>query len=456
MIPRFYTPYRQVVIAALISLCINASWNAVLGVGGGGLMDSSISARANVAGAIASCVAGLVVSGVNNYLGVRLAMFIASVTYTLFMASFVLFAYWPQPAPVVITGALKGFGLLMSGMIQSVMLVSYPQEAQRGSYLSTFFLVASLNGVVGGAVALGLNYSNSSRGLGLATYYVATAVTIVAVLLSLLLVSPRYLTKDDGSPIVVPKFQGWRREIRLLFRAARDGPLVLFIPYFAITRFYYAYQFNGFNFTLFTIRTRAINCIVYYLSSLTSSYVLGWLLDRPHWSRRFRGLTLLAAILVMVLASYVGALAIQVHGQRTGRLVDFTQVAYLGPLAVFMQWGALDAVINAFSLWALTLVFPHVESLDHHLGFLFLVQSIGTAVSWQLDAAQVSLLAQNLVVIGMTVFGSLVMAGLVIQYTRPAEAIQPFGNDDSGSDFSGDFGINKPYTPNQVDSAVNS
>jgi hypothetical protein len=47
-------------------------------------------------------------------------------------------------------------------------------------------------------------------------------------------------------------------------------------------------EFNDFNGALFTIRGRALNNFVYYLSQIVGSYAIGFLLDRESYRRRTR------------------------------------------------------------------------------------------------------------------------------------------------------------------------
>ncbi|KAJ1925302.1 hypothetical protein IWQ60_004636 [Tieghemiomyces parasiticus] len=434
------TPFRQLFLAAVINLCQNAAWNAVLGVGGGGLMDSSISAKANVAGSIAGGVSGFVLGGVINYLGVRNTILLQSLMYASFMASFVLYAYWPVAFPVIFTGALKGLGLPFAYGVQSTMMTAYPRDHRRGHYLSTFYLISSINGILGGGVTLALNIGSTSRALGLTTYYVATVVAVIPLFLALFLVQPHKLCKADGASIVVPKFRGWVTETRLFLTVLGCLPLILLVPYSLVTQCYYAYQFNAFNFYLFTIRTRAINCMIYYASSLVASYAFGWFLDHTFkHAPRTRGLVALGTMLTMALGAYIGAYFIQMQPRLAlnlpaqssptlaspavdQSLIDITNyAAYIAPLVVFILWGALDAMFNAFLIWMLSLLFPATDTFTHQLGYLVVFRSVGLTVGWELDAVRMSLHTQNLVMIGTTVVGCLVAAGVLIYYVRPTK-----------------------------------
>ncbi|KAJ1985276.1 hypothetical protein H4R34_000096 [Dimargaris verticillata] len=408
---------------ALISLCTNASWYAVLGVGGAGLMDSTLAAQANLAAAIASGLGGLVAGGVAKYLGVRCAMIAASASYTLFMGSFVLYAYCAEPIPVILTGALRGLGMALTFVVQSVMMMQYPTVAQQGRYLSTFFFISQSSGIVGGLISLAFNSSDVARTLGLTTYYSAMGLTALSVGMAVLLVPPHTLTRADDTPVALLQFTGWSKEVTRSV-GSFCSPLLLFLaPYFLASRWYTAYQLNSFNFNLLNIRTRAVSNILYATSSMASSLLLGYYLDHAKGhSQRVRGLVVTGLITGLVVGSYTGALVFQeqflatIGATSETQLIDVTQPVAAAPLIIYVIWGALDSVVNSFPLWVLTRATRQPQAVAHHLGYCMFYQSAGLAAAWVLDSARVSMRDQNLVTLVVSLVGCGFIAVVVQRY----------------------------------------
>ena len=59
-------------------------------------------------------------------------------------------------------------------------------------------------------------------------------------------------------------------------------------------------EFNDYNSALFTIRARALNNLVYWISQIVGSVSIGFLLDQRSLSRRFRAFAGWSILIAMV------------------------------------------------------------------------------------------------------------------------------------------------------------
>lgn len=64
-------------------------------------------------------------------------------------------------------------------------------------------------------------------------------------------------------------------------------------------------EFNDYNGTLFNIRTRALNNLVYWLSQIVGSVAIGFLLDQQGIRRRVRALSGWCVLFVMVFIVHI-------------------------------------------------------------------------------------------------------------------------------------------------------
>jgi hypothetical protein len=62
---------------------------------------------------------------------------------------------------VVASGAVLGISSAFLWTAQGSLMMAYPVEAQKGMFISIFFTIFSLGGVVGSAVALGTNFKST-------------------------------------------------------------------------------------------------------------------------------------------------------------------------------------------------------------------------------------------------------------------------------------------------------
>ena len=68
-----------------------------------------------------------------------------------------------------------------------------------------------------------------------------------------------------------------------------------------------AVEFNDYNGALFTIRARALNNLIYWLSQIVGSVSIGFLLDQRGLSRRFRAFSGWAVLIIMVFVVHTWA-----------------------------------------------------------------------------------------------------------------------------------------------------
>lgn len=64
---------------------------------------------------------------------------------------------------VIAAGALLGISAGLLWTAQGSLMLSYPLEHQKGQFISIFWTVFNLGGVVGAAVSLGLNFKSSAN-----------------------------------------------------------------------------------------------------------------------------------------------------------------------------------------------------------------------------------------------------------------------------------------------------
>jgi hypothetical protein len=62
---------------------------------------------------------------------------------------------------VVASGAILGICAAFLWTAQGSLMMSYPTEAQKGMFISIFWTIFNLGGVVGSAVAFGINFKST-------------------------------------------------------------------------------------------------------------------------------------------------------------------------------------------------------------------------------------------------------------------------------------------------------
>ncbi|KAF8900355.1 hypothetical protein BGZ58_006881, partial [Dissophora ornata] len=141
-------------------------------------------------------------------------------------------------------------------------------------------------------------------------------------------------------------------ELKSVFALFKDWRMLALVPMFFSSNWFYTYQFTAVNAFNFTVRTRSMNSMFYWLAQILASIAFGSFLDRPQWSRPTRaryGLILLAAVLI---ATWIGGIAFQT------------------------TFGPRNAVLNSSGVWVKNTADFHmidlVDNTSEYMGPFFL------------------------------------------------------------------------------------
>ncbi|KAI0369867.1 MFS general substrate transporter [Pilatotrama ljubarskyi] len=386
----YYNPVVQVYFLGFVCFMGPGLFNALTGLGGGGRLDATTNSNANSALYATFAVAAFFAGSINNVLGSRLTLLIGSTGYALYIGSYLAYNIHPDAGGFVIgAGAVLGIcaGLLWTA--QGSLMLAYPTEHQKGKFIGIFWSIFNLGGVVGAAVSLGNNFDNTVLSNG--TYIGFLVLTGIGVLIPLLMADPRKMIRSDGTRVVTPRHPSWRTEFYGLWITLRTDPwIVLLFPMFFASNWFYTWQFNDYNGALFTIRARALNNLVYWLSQILGSVSIGFLLDQRGLSRRFRAFSGWLVLLVMVFVVHTWAFFYQSDYTRdtVSDKIDIHESPYVSRLWLYIFCGLLDAMWQTTAYWFMGAMSNDPAKLANFSGFYKSLQSAGAAGIWRADAVK--------------------------------------------------------------------
>ena len=148
-IPCYASPAFQLFLVALVCFLCPGMFNAVNALGGGGQFDATTSNNANVAVYSTFSVVGFFAGSFANRLGIKLTLSCGGLGYFLYVASYLSYNHNQNAGFVIFAGALLGVcaGLLWTA--QGAIMMSYPDEASKGRYISWFWMIFNLGAVIG-------------------------------------------------------------------------------------------------------------------------------------------------------------------------------------------------------------------------------------------------------------------------------------------------------------------
>ncbi|KAH9168622.1 MFS general substrate transporter [Lactarius sanguifluus] len=385
----FYHPRTQVVLLGFVCFMCPGLFNALNGLGAGGQVDSATSANANSTLYATFAVAAFFAGSINNILGPRLTLFLGSSGYAIYIGSYLVVNIHNNAGGFMIAaGAVLGLcaGLLWTA--QGSLMLAYPTENQKGTFIGIFWSIFNLGGVVGASVSLGQNFHSETNRVSNSTYIGFMILTGMGSLIPLFMADPDKMIRTDGSKVTTPRQPSWRTEIYGLYVALRTDPMIVFLfPMFFA-------KFNDYNAALFNIRARSLNNLVYWVSQILGSVSIGLLLDQHQFPRRARAFAGWSILLAFVLIVHIWGFFYQRTYTRQSMPPDASKMDiydkdYTAHLFLYIFCGLLDSMWQTTAYWMMGAMSNDPAKLAYFAGFYKSIQSAGAAGVWRADAMKV-------------------------------------------------------------------
>ncbi|KAJ2355200.1 hypothetical protein GGF43_002828 [Coemansia sp. RSA 2618] len=269
-----------------------------------------------------------------------------------------------------------------------------------------------MGSVIGSVAVFALNFRQDVDVIAVplhnSSYIVLASLEATGAACALLLVPLDEVTRDGVMYVCILEETDTHTEAVEMFMLFRDKWILLLVPMFVVSNFFYTCEWAQINGAIFNQRTRAFNSIVYWISQIIAVFAFSFVYDCEPLSRRKRGLVLVAIVAVLANVMWGCALAFQViYLDRSvssglfgfnGVLIDFTQAERAAaPTLLFCFMGIVGALWQSLAYWLIGAITNDVQSLTRYAGFYKCIQSLGAMVAWQLEAQAVSHLAQIIV-----------------------------------------------------------
>ncbi|KAH8492316.1 hypothetical protein H0E87_021764 [Populus deltoides] len=245
---RYNSQLVQVTLIGLVCFCCPGMFNALAGLGGGGQENPTAANNANTALYTTFAIFGILGGGIYNILGPRLTLASGCSTYVLYAGSFLYYNHQQHQAFAIISGAVLGIGAGFLWAGEGAIVISYPPQHRKGTYISLFWSVFNMGGVIGGLIPFILNYNRSEAasvndGTNIGIMCFMTAGT----LLSLSLLPPSKVVRDDGTRCTNIKYSKVSTEAVEIGKLLFNWKMLFIAPAAWASNFVHSYQFNIFQ-----------------------------------------------------------------------------------------------------------------------------------------------------------------------------------------------------------------
>ncbi|RCH85645.1 hypothetical protein CU097_008604 [Rhizopus azygosporus] len=428
---RYNSPEFQIFLVGMICFCCPGMYNALSGLGAQGQSSTTAATEAGTALAVTFTLCSLIGAPVYNIFGHRV-LIPGALTYVLYVGSFLS----RSDAFTIVAGAILGIGAGFLWTAQAGIMMSYPAEKDKGKAFSMFWMIFNLGATLGAAIPLGNEWNSGTKEEVKTTTYIAFMVIMaVGSLVTLALLPPRKVVRSDGSHVSLHKFSNWRREALEVIKLFLDWRMLVLIPFFAGSNWFYTYQFNVYNGPNFmSIRARALNNLLYWLFQIIGAGLFGTFLDYQRiGSRRTRAFAGCTITLIVILALWIGAFVIQSRFTResvqpsTGYIsIDVFDPQYPGLVVEYALFGLIDSVYQGFAYWLMGTMTNDTERAARYGGFYKTIQNAAAAVANQLEANKISYMSQLITVFVINVVGLLL--AYIVCWTVPEVTVETVDN----------------------------
>lgn len=414
-------------------------FNALSGMGGGGQVNATASNNSLTALYTTFAIFGILGGGIYNILGPHLTLFAGCSTYVLYAGSFLYYNHHQHQAFAIVSGAILGIGAGLLWAAQGAIMTSYPPVNRKGTYISIFWSIFNMGGVIGGLIPFILNYRRGDDAVTVndGTYIGFMVFMSVGAVLSLAILPASKVVRDDGTRCTNIMYSNVATEFFEILKLFYNWKMLLMIPASWSSNFFYTYQFNHVNKTQFNLRTRGLNNVFYWGAQMVGSVGIGYVMDFSFKSRRKRGLVGICVVALLASAIWGGAVANQIkHHHET---LDFKDSGsrFAGPFVLYFTFGLLDAMFQSMVYWVIGTLANDSEILSRYTGFYKGIQSAGAAVAWQIDNHNVSPMTQLIVNLVLTTVSYPLMLVLVmlavkennIEEEEPVKQVAPSSAD---------------------------
>ncbi|KAI8880879.1 MFS general substrate transporter [Backusella circina FSU 941] len=390
---KFNSPIVQIVFLGLVCLCCPGMFNALSGLGAGGSMSSNVSLTDSANGALYGCFAivGFFAGTFTNMIGVKYTLTIGSIGYALYSAAMWVYDRKQVGGFVIAAGAILGCCAGVFWSAQGSIMMSYPEEKNKGKYVAIFWALFNFGGILGSVIALGLNLQNEAGGVSTGTYTAFVVVMLVGVVFSLIIAPPSKVVRSNGTRISMSKSSDWKTELKGVLLVWKEWRMICLIPAFLASNWFYSYQFRV-NAVYFDPSARALNDTMYWGLQIIGSLMIGYLLDYQGMSRRTRGIVALVILFLIVMGVWAGGFAFQLTFDNDyNNPIGWKDSRFGGPFVLYMLYGFSDSLYQSYMYWLMGAMSNDPALLARYAGFYKATQSAGAAISFGIDAVDIPL-----------------------------------------------------------------
>ncbi|CAG7917678.1 unnamed protein product [Penicillium olsonii] len=409
-----------------ILFCLPGIYIALTGLGAGGGRPKAQETAALTNSILYGVytIAGWCAGPVLNLLKPKWTIIIGGICYPLYVGS--LWYYdriGGQEFPLT-AGALLGIGAALLWTSSGFIQFAYPEEDQKGKYITLQWILCSAGSTVGALIAFGTTVKNTeSAGVSNAVCIAWIMIMTVALVAAFFLIEdPINVVREGGQHITMFQPPTLKNEVKGILSVMIDPKVVILLPAMFVAEMCLALT-SSINVYYFNLRTRSLNNLLFQAVMIPSPLLLGWILDNKRiQSRKLRGAMGTAYVAVITIGATCGLLAWtlknNISRSNDSRAVDWKDSAFAPGVVLYLLFGVIYACFQIIVQWTLAALTNDPALCARYAGAFKGTVSLGMCVSFTVDSQGMSFRDQIIMQLTLYASGVFCLFYVVLVYVR--------------------------------------
>jgi succinate dehydrogenase hydrophobic anchor subunit len=300
-----------------------------------------------------------------------------------------------QAFPIV-GGIILGFCCPLMWNTAMAVQWSYATEAEKGLYITVQFLLNAMGSIIGSLVAfiIILKGATTSEGSPTAVYITFLVLMLLGFVTAALgLVSPGDVQRSDGTHVAVFRVLPYKDELKGVWEAIKEPRIIAMLVVAICTEFPVSIM-PILNAHYFSLRTRALNSVLFDVMFLPSAPAFMYLLDKLPFGRTKRGLISLGVATVIMVTAWICLICwvciSKTFANPPLNGVDWTDENFAGPFVLYLVFGVVFTVHQLIGMWTMATLTNEPRKLGIYGGVWRGISGGGLAITFGLSAGHVS------------------------------------------------------------------
>ncbi|KAL4890096.1 major facilitator superfamily domain-containing protein [Aspergillus ambiguus] len=376
----------QMVLLSIQSFCGPAMFDAIRGLGGGGLatpMVSNISTAVNYALLAIVCFMG---GPIVNKIGVKWALIVGSVSFPIQGSAYYCNSKFGNQWYLILSGAISGIGTGCWYVAEAGAIMTLAPAGARGKYLALWIVARNLGQLVGGAINLAKNYEKGvSGGITPDTYIAFVIIECIALPFAFLITPFERVVRSDGTKIVTSETLSTKMETKRIAKTI-TSKLIVLSALWAFWSFFYSGTWSTYLGLYFSVRARALSSLISPFFCIVGCFGLGFILDTKYLSQRRRAQVGLYTVVILNVGVYIWSIIMQVKFNRHDPgSIDWEDGLYPAAFLPYFFVQTTGPLSQSYMYWLLSSFATDAQENVRNGAAFRCIEAVGQAVAYGMN-----------------------------------------------------------------------